>query len=190
MKGPAFFQGEIIRKLRKYIDKILKSSSPEPLGQFHQTKHNSSLGEGDSSLFQWRANSFPREDNYEITKIHWQIWIIFSRTTGPISAKLGTKHPWVKGIQVCSNERLFFFRMGVNCKNILKNFKNVFSRTTGPISPKLGTKYLLEKGIWVCSNEGPILFQGKIITKLRKYINKLKKSSSPEPQGQFQLGTK
>ena len=25
---------------------------------------------------------------------------IFSRTSGPISTKLGTKHPWVKGIQV------------------------------------------------------------------------------------------
>ena len=23
---------------------------------------------------------------------------------GPISTKLGTKHPWVMGIQVCSNE--------------------------------------------------------------------------------------
>ena len=25
-------------------------------------------------------------------------------TTGPISSKLDTKYPWVKGIQVCSNE--------------------------------------------------------------------------------------
>ena len=30
--------------------------------------------------------------------------IFFSRTTKPISTKLGTKFPWVKGIQVCSNE--------------------------------------------------------------------------------------
>ena len=29
---------------------------------------------------------------------------LFSRTTEPISTKLGTKHPWVKRIQVCSNE--------------------------------------------------------------------------------------
>ena len=27
----------------------------------------------------------------------------FSRITLPISAKLGTKHPWVMGIQGCSN---------------------------------------------------------------------------------------
>ena len=26
------------------------------------------------------------------------------QTTGPISTKHSTKHPWVKGIQVCSNE--------------------------------------------------------------------------------------
>ena len=31
MKGHAFFQGEIISKEQKYIDKILISSSPEPL---------------------------------------------------------------------------------------------------------------------------------------------------------------
>ena len=30
--------------------------------------------------------------------------MFISRTTGPISIKLGTKHPWGKLIQVCSNE--------------------------------------------------------------------------------------
>ena len=30
--------------------------------------------------------------------------IFFSITTEPFPTKLGTKHPWVKGIQVCSNE--------------------------------------------------------------------------------------
>ena len=53
MKGLAFFQGERIRKLLKYIDEIKK---------------------------------------------------FFSRTTEPISNKLGTKHLWVKGIQVSSDE--------------------------------------------------------------------------------------
>ena len=45
-----------------------------------------------------------RRDNYEITKINWQLLkIFFSRTTGPISTKLGTKYPWLKGFQVSSN---------------------------------------------------------------------------------------
>ena len=36
-----------------------------------------------------------------MVKLYWKyLKIIFSRTTEPISTKLGTKHPWVKGIQV------------------------------------------------------------------------------------------
>ena len=34
MKGPALFQGGIIMKKQKYIDKLKKSSSPEPQYQF------------------------------------------------------------------------------------------------------------------------------------------------------------
>ena len=30
--------------------------------------------------------------------------ILFSRTAGQISTKLGTNHLWAKGIQFCSNE--------------------------------------------------------------------------------------
>ena len=48
---------------------------------------------------------FPKGDNYKIVKILWQNLDKFpSRITGPISTKLRTKHPWVKGIQVCSNK--------------------------------------------------------------------------------------
>ena len=42
--------------------------------------------------------------------------MFFSRTTEPISTKLGTKHPWVKGIQVCSNEGPYPFPRGDNYK--------------------------------------------------------------------------
>ena len=38
----------------------------------------------------------------------------FSRTTGPISIKLGTKHPWVEGIHVSSNEERRLFLRGDN----------------------------------------------------------------------------
>ena len=41
-------------------------------------------------------------------------------------------------------------------------------------------------GIQVCSNKGPDHFQGEIMTKMQKYIDKFQKSSSPEPLGQFQ----
>ena len=35
----------------------------------------------------------------------FHIFILFTRITEPILIQLGTKHPWVKGIQVYSNER-------------------------------------------------------------------------------------
>ena len=45
-------------------------------------------------------------DNNKIAKIHDKIFkILFSRTTEPISTKLGPEHPWVRGIQVFSNEK-------------------------------------------------------------------------------------
>ena len=55
--------------------------------------------------------------------------------------KLGTKHSWVTGIQVCSNEGHRPFPKGDNCeiaKIHRRNLKIFFSRTIGPISTKLG----------------------------------------------------
>ena len=75
---------------------------------------------------------FPRGDNYEIAKIHWQNLKIFSsRTTWPI--KLSTKHPWVKGIQVSANKGIRPFPRGDN----------------------LAQKHPYVRGIQVCSNEKP-----------------------------------
>ena len=77
---------------------------------------------------------FWRRDNYEIAKTHrWNFKIFCSRTTGPISTKLGTKHPWVKGSQVCSNEGPCPFPKGENyeiAKIHWPNIKIFFSRTT------------------------------------------------------------
>ena len=36
MKGSVRLQGDIIKKLQKYINQIFKLFSPEPLGRFHQ----------------------------------------------------------------------------------------------------------------------------------------------------------
>ena len=52
-------------------------------------------------------NPFPRGDDYEISKIHRQNFKNPLLQNGClISTKLGTMHPWMKGIQVCSNEPL------------------------------------------------------------------------------------
>ena len=70
-------------------------------------------------------------------------------------------HPWLKGIQFCSNEKPRPFLREEN-QEIVKihwrNLKIFFSRTTGPISTNLCTKYLWDKGIKLCSNEGPCPF--------------------------------
>jgi hypothetical protein len=33
--------------------------------------------------------------------VNFYIFDFFSRTTGPILTRIGTNHPWMKGIQVC-----------------------------------------------------------------------------------------
>ena len=78
----------------------------------------------------------------------------FSPTTGSISTKLGTKHPWVK-VQMKS-PTLFQVDNYAIAKIHWRNLKKIFfSRITGPISTKLGTKHPWVKGIKFCSNEGP-----------------------------------
>ena len=44
--------------------------------------------------------------------------------TGPVSTKLGTKHPWVKGIQVCSNEGPRPFPRGDNYEIVKIHWRN------------------------------------------------------------------
>ena len=63
----------------------------------------------------------------------FHIFIFSSRTTGPISTKLGTKHPWVKRIKVSSNEGPHHFQRGDNYEiaKIYQWYLKIFSRTTG-----------------------------------------------------------
>ena len=70
---------------------------------------------------------------------------------------LGTKHIWVKGIQVCSNEGPCPIPKGTITKlrKYIEEIK-ISSRTTEPLSTKLGTKHPRMKGIQVCSNEEQI----------------------------------
>ena len=116
---------------------------------------------------------FPRGDNFEIATIHWRIWKILSSTAKPVWIKLGTMHPWVKGIQFCSNEGLCPFSKGNNfeiAKIHRRICKILFSRTTGLISIKLGTNHLWVKGIQVYSNEGPLLFPRVDITNIENKL--------------------
>jgi hypothetical protein len=51
------------------------------------------------------------------TYIYIEKKIFFSRTSRPISIKLDTNHPWVKGISNCSNKGPCPLQSGDNHKN-------------------------------------------------------------------------
>ena len=85
-----------------------------------------------------------------------------SASTWPISIQLGTKHRWVKGIQVCSNEGPRPFPRGDNYEVPKNTLKNIFSRITEPISNKLGTKHPWVKEIQVCLNKEQFNFQKEV----------------------------
>ena len=104
---------------------------------------------------------FPMGGNKEIAKIHWQTFkIFFLRTREPISTKLGTKNPWVMGIQVYSNEGLCPFPRGDNkeIENTLTNLKNLLLKNHRANFNQLGTKHPWMMGNHVCSNERPCPF--------------------------------
>jgi hypothetical protein len=56
----------------------------------------------------------------------------FSRTSWPNSIKLNTNYPWMKEIQVCSNEGPGPLQRGDNHKNVKMGWGHlkIFSRTT------------------------------------------------------------
>jgi hypothetical protein len=60
--------------------------------------------------------------------------IFFSRTSKPISIKLGINHSWVKGILNCSNKGPGPLQRGDNLKNAKMGWGHIkiFSRTTEP----------------------------------------------------------
>jgi hypothetical protein len=60
-----------------------------------------------------------RGDNHKNVKMGWShLKIFFFRTTGPILTRLGTKHPRVKKIQVCSKKGDNPSPMGDNSKRV------------------------------------------------------------------------
>ena len=92
------------------------------------------MGEGDSNLFNKGPDPLQRGDNHKNVKIGWgHLKIFFSKTTVPISTRLGTNHPWVMGIQVCLKEGDSPFAKSENAlkiyKNLLQNQLAKFNQT-------------------------------------------------------------
>jgi hypothetical protein len=92
--------------------------------------------------------------------VNFYIFDFFSSTTWSIVTKLGTNHPWGKGILNCSNEGDCTSQRGDKHKRVKIKIhwtflKIFFSRTNRPISSKLGINHPWLKGILNCSNKGP-----------------------------------
>ena len=134
---------------------------------------------GIPSLFKLRTLPFSKRDNFEITKIHWQVLkISFSRTTEPNlhKASLGEGNlslfkwrdiPFSKGRWLPNNKNTFIWR----------NVKIFFSRTTGPVSTKLVKKNSWVKSIYVCSNWRATPFtKGREEQNCKKTFSKFKKN--------------
>ena len=101
-----------------------------------------------------------------VCPLTFHIFDFFSRTAGPNSTKLGTHHPWVKGLQVCSNEGPGPLQRGDNHENAKIGWchlKIFFSRTTGPGKLKFIWKLPDIVEIQVCSNHDPRGYDGATI---------------------------
>ena len=97
----------------------------------------------------------------------------FSRTTWPISIKLVTNHPWLKGILDYSKKGSRPIPRGDDYEIVKMNWQNLlikvfFSRTTRPISAKLSKKHPWVKSLFKW--KGHTFLHKEIITKLQKYI--------------------
>ena len=83
-EGPSlFWRGDNYEIAKNTLTKFKNVFLKNHLSNFNKTWHNAFFGEGESSLFKWRAPPFSRGDNYEIAKIHWRNFkeMFFSRST-------------------------------------------------------------------------------------------------------------
>ena len=82
-------------------------------------------------------------------------------SNGLITIKISTKHLWVVGTHIRTNDGPHPFSRGENFKKVkilCQNLKIFFYKTTGPNSIKLGTKHPRVVGNQVCENEGPLCY--------------------------------
>jgi hypothetical protein len=101
-KGQILFKGEIIAENWVGSFKNLLKKHWAIIGHIYMKAFWCNV---DSKLFTslspgvWRGHN---RENHIYICLYWK-WI-FSRTSWRISIKLGTNHPWVKGILNCSNK--------------------------------------------------------------------------------------
>ena len=87
---------------------------------------------------------FVKGDNGYIPEVKKYIDDFFSITTGPISTKHGTEHPWVRVIKFFSLKDLACFLRG-QIENILTTFENLFQNHWADLN-QTRHKVFLNKG--------------------------------------------
>ena len=127
MNGHTLFHGKIVTNSKNTLTKYINLFLQNLRANLNQTWHKACLSDGDSRFTNEGPHLFPRGNNNEIVKVQWRNLIIFSRIIGLISAKLGTKHPWVKGIQNLINRDLWLSKMRKYYFS-LNQFNHSFSR--------------------------------------------------------------
>ena len=103
--------------------------------------------EGMIKFVQTKGHAFlPRGDNSENVKLYWKyLKIFYSWTIWPFSTKLGTKHPWIEGIQFSSNAGSCLSPRGDKSEIVnvySKYFKIFFPEPPGQFEPNLAQSIL------------------------------------------------
>ena len=122
-------------------------------------------------LLTWAQVSFP---DHMLSIICLYVSKIFSRTYGPISIKLGSKHPWVTVFlaHLSQGSSELFWSKFVRCcccrcrrRRKLFTFSSSSPEPLGQFQPNLAQSILGWRGFKFVQMKGPALFQGEIITK-------------------------
>ena len=110
-----------------------------------------------------------------LLKIFWKIF--FSRTTGSVPIKLGTKHPWEMEIQVCLNEGPCSISRGDGSENVKLYWKKRNEKiiSLGQFQPNLAQTIFGYSGFMFVQIKGHIFIQGEIIAKIWNSIENIKK---------------
>jgi hypothetical protein len=102
-KGLVLFKGEVLTKMQKWDGAFKNLFLKNHWARRAQIYMKTFWHNADSNFFKSWSQRVRRGLNMEIhiyTCLYWKK--IFSRTSHPISIKLGIHHPWVKWIRNCS----------------------------------------------------------------------------------------
>ena len=173
--------------IEKYFDPIRKLFSPKPLDQYPHlakttyVKEHASWFNDRSCIFSSPELKIQVSFSFHLSSVLClsvrlsirpsvckpSVVLFFSRTTRPISIKLRTKHNWMWGIQVCSNEGLRPFPRGDNyeiAKYIYEIKKKFSPEPLSQFQRNLPQCIRGWKGLKFVQMTDRVLFHGEIIT--------------------------